>query len=53
MSLTHQFTAYISVGVFATLAHYGVLIGLVEGAFGRWFPPRCVAMSWAASSHMS
>jgi putative flippase GtrA len=32
MSLTRQFTAYISVGVFATLAHYGVLIGLVEGA---------------------
>lgn len=32
MSLTRQLTAYISVGTFATLAHYSVLISLVEVA---------------------
>mgnify|MGYP003339234806 FL=1 len=32
MSLTRQLTAYISVGVFTTLAHYTLLIGLVEVA---------------------
>jgi len=32
VSFARQLRAYISVGAFATLAHYSVLIGLVEGA---------------------
>ena len=30
--LTRQFTAFFGVGVLAAVVHYGVLIGLVEGA---------------------
>lgn len=38
MSVPRQLSAYASVGVGATLAHYAVLIGLVEGAGWRAVP---------------
>ena len=38
MSTTRQLATYASVGVGATLAHYAVLIGLVEGAGWRPVP---------------
>lgn len=36
MSLTRQMSAFVFVGLFAAVAHYGALIALVEG--GGWTP---------------
>jgi putative flippase GtrA len=51
MSLTRQFSAFAIVGLFAAVAHYGALIGLVEG-FG-WEPVKATLVGYVAGGIVS
>lgn len=51
MSLTRQFSAFAVVGLFAAIAHYGALIGLVEGL--DWRPVPATLIGYVAGGVVS